>query len=94
MSEAVDLSIIKQEISQLRKLLKKYNKEYYEENKPSISDAQYDQLFNTLVTLEKQHPELITSDSPTQTVGSKIQQKFAKHQHLMHLILLTKQNAS
>lgn len=89
MSEAGNLRIIKQEISQLRKLIKKYNKEYYEENKPSISDAEYDQLFHTLLTLEKQHPDLVTKDSPTQIVGSGIQQKFAKHQHLMPMLSLS-----
>ncbi len=88
MSDIKHSITIQREIAQLRKLIKKYNKEYYEENTPSISDAQYDQLFQTLSKLEEQNPELITSDSPTQTVGAKIQQKFGKHQHLMPMLSL------
>ncbi len=88
MSDTTDLGIIQQEILQLRKLIKKYNKEYYEENTPSVSDAHYDQLFHTLIGLEKQHPELVTKDSPTQTVGSGVQQKFLKHQHLVPMLSL------
>ena len=45
------------------------NRLYHEEDAPEISDAEYDQLFRRLVALETAHPELTTSDSPTQRVG-------------------------
>src|SRR5688572_24962476 len=45
------------------------NRLYHEEDAPEISDAEYDQLFRRLVALETAHPELTTSESPTQRVG-------------------------
>ena len=47
------------------------NRLYHVEDAPEISDAEYDQLFQTLVALETAHPDLITSRSPTQQVGGK-----------------------
>src|SRR5919112_6071691 len=45
------------------------NRLYHQEDAPELSDAEYDQLFRELVAVETAHPELITSDSPTQRVG-------------------------
>ena len=47
------------------------NRLYHVEDAPEISDAEYDQLFQTLVALEAAHPDLITPRSPTQQVGGK-----------------------
>lgn len=78
----------KQEIESLSDRLKQYNTEYYINDAPSISDAEYDQLFYRLQKLEKQHPELIQKDSPTQTVGSTLQDKFLKHTHKQPMLSL------
>ena len=58
-------------ISELVDLLERYNREYYESDAPSVSDADYDLLFRELQTLESEHPSLARNDSPTQRVGGK-----------------------
>ena len=50
--------------------LNQYAKEYYTEDNPSVSDAEYDKLYRELVTLEAEHPELVQADSPTHRVGA------------------------
>ena len=57
--------------SQLAQLLHCYAVEYYVNDDPSISDAEYDVLFAELQQIEQSHPELKTIDSPTQRVGAK-----------------------
>lgn len=60
---------VKQEIEQLRKQLQYHNDRYYNQDSPEISDYEYDQLSIKLRKLEKEHPEFVTPDSPTQKVG-------------------------
>ncbi len=60
---------VKQELEQLKELLKYHNDRYYNQDDPEISDYEYDQLSLRLRELEAQNPELITGDSPTQKVG-------------------------
>ncbi|MDG1437051.1 MAG: NAD-dependent DNA ligase LigA [Rickettsiaceae bacterium] len=76
------------EIKSLKTLIIKHNKAYYTEDSPTISDAEYDQLFHRLKTLEEQFPEFAESDSPTQTVGSTLQDKFQKHTHKQPMLSL------
>ncbi len=61
----------KKRIGKLRRLLNRYAKEYYEQDNPSVSDAEYDVLMQELKSLEEQYPQLITKTSPTQKVGGK-----------------------
>jgi DNA ligase (NAD+) len=68
--------------------IKFHNKKYYTEDAPKISDAEYDKLFQELVALEAQFPELKTSDSPSQKVGAKISNKFAKVTHSRPMLSL------
>ncbi|MFO0877151.1 MAG: NAD-dependent DNA ligase LigA [Gemmataceae bacterium] len=56
-------------IAELRRLVQYHNDRYYLDAAPEISDKEFDSLLDELVALEKQHPELITPDSPTQRVG-------------------------
>lgn len=63
---------VKEEIQKLRAELERYNKEYYENDRPSVSDFVYDERMNRLLRLEAQYPELITPDSPTQRVGGAV----------------------
>ncbi|MCA9118667.1 MAG: NAD-dependent DNA ligase LigA [Planctomycetaceae bacterium] len=60
-----------QRILELRDLVRYHDRLYYVDASPKISDREYDQLINELKDLEQRHPELITSDSPTQRVGEQ-----------------------
>ncbi len=62
---------IQQQLEYLRGQIRHHDRLYYQLARPEISDAQYDALFKQLQTLEAQHPEFITSDSPTQRVGGQ-----------------------
>ena len=61
--------------------LNQYAKEYYTEDNPSVSDAEYDKLYRELVALETEHPELVQADSPTHRVGGLVLDGFEKYQH-------------
>jgi DNA ligase (NAD+) len=60
---------VAQEITELRQQIREHDRRYHVEAAPTISDREYDQLMDRLKKLEAVHPELITSDSPTQRVG-------------------------
>ncbi|HET8532885.1 MAG TPA: NAD-dependent DNA ligase LigA, partial [Methylomirabilota bacterium] len=68
-------------VEELREQLNRHNYLYYTENRPEISDAEYDRLWRELVALEEAHPELITPDSPTQVVGGRVGPAFAPVEH-------------
>lgn len=61
----------KNRIIELTSLLHTYNKAYYEDNNPLVSDVEYDTLYKELEELEKTYPEYALKDSPTKTVGNK-----------------------
>ena len=63
-------------ISALRDLLRRHEYEYYVLDAPTIPDAEYDTLFKELTALEVAHPELLTTDSPTQRVGGRPSEGF------------------
>ncbi len=58
--------------AELVTIIERANRLYHVEDAPELSDAEYDQLFRELVAVENAHPELITSESPTQGVGGGI----------------------
>ena len=62
---------VQDEIESLRDEIRRHEYRYYVLDDPEISDAEFDRLMNELKRLEAAHPELITSDSPTQRVGGK-----------------------
>ncbi len=66
------MSTPKQRIAELREQIRYHNYRYHVLDNPEISDAEYDRLLLELKELEEAHPELITPDSPTQTVGSQL----------------------
>ena len=78
---------ISERINFLKDEINKHNYLYYVEDNPSISDYDYDMLFKELQKLEAEHPELKTSDSPTQRVGS-VSEKFFPHVHKHRLYSL------
>ena len=63
---------VKNRISELRDIINEANRRYYVDNAPSISDYEFDMLLKELESMEKAHPEFITSDSPTRKVGSDL----------------------
>jgi DNA ligase (NAD+) len=73
---------------QLRELLSGYSYQYHVLDEPSVSDAVYDSLFGELKQLEAEHPELITSDSPTQRVGNELLGGFQKVTHSSRMLSL------
>lgn len=75
-------------IDVLRTILNEHNYRYYVLDEPTISDAQYDALFQELQTLERAHPELVTLDSPTQRVGAKPRDAFVTIQHIQPMLSL------
>ena len=62
----------KERIKELRDTLNAHSYRYYVLDEPSISDYEYDMLQRELANLEKEHPEEITPDSPTQRVGGRL----------------------
>jgi len=78
----------KARIAQLRTEIERHNYRYYALDDPSIPDAEYDKLFRELQTLESQHPELLTADSPTQRVGGNPLKSFAEVQHRTPMLSL------
>jgi DNA ligase (NAD+) len=66
----------------LRGLLDHHLYRYHVLDDPEISDADYDRLYDELVRLEDEHPELVTPDSPTQRVGASPAEGFRKVEHL------------
>lgn len=79
---------VEKQIEDLRNEIRKHDYSYYVEDEPIISDREYDMLFEKLLELERQHPELITADSPTQRVGSKVLNKFAQITHRKPMLSL------
>ena len=69
-------------IAELVDEINKHRRAYYEQDSVLISDAEYDTLMRELETLEAEHPELITGDSPTQSVGGSASTTFSPVQHL------------
>src|SRR5436190_7113096 len=80
-------TIIKK-IAQLKKKINEHNYRYHILDEPLISDAIYDKLFRELEDLEKQYPELIRNDSPTQRVGSTPLSSFQQVQHAVPMLSL------
>lgn len=81
-------SSVQKKIEQLRQQIDEHNFHYYIEDSPIVSDAEYDKLFRELHDLETQHPEFITSDSPTQRVGLIPQTELAEAKHLIPMLSL------
>ena len=80
---------VEKEIISLRRELERHNRLYYVEDAPEISDYEYDMLMQRLKALEAEHPELITTDSPTQKVGGEALSKFEPVRHQVPLESLT-----
>jgi len=73
-------------IATLRQTLHTWAHQYYVQDAPSVPDAEYDRLFKELQALEATHPELVTTDSPTQRVGGKSLDAFAQVRHAVPML--------
>lgn len=76
------------QIEQLRETLRHHEHLYYVLDRPEITDAEYDRLMRQLTELEAAHPDLVTSDSPTQRVGGKPREGFVKVTHSSPMLSL------
>src|SRR4051812_15427136 len=76
--------------AELRELLNRYLYEYHVLDDPTVSDTDYDRLYDELVALEEANPALLTPDSPTQRVGAPASDKFQKVRHLEQMGSLEK----
>ena len=72
----------------LSEAIRKHDHSYYNLDQPEISDYEYDRLFNELLRLEKQHPTLLTPDSPSQRVPGKALSHFEKGVHKTSMLSL------
>ena len=78
----------KQRYNTLKDLLSNYSKQYYIFDDPSVSDAEYDSLYNELLELEKEFPHLKEADSPSNKVGAAASKKFKKVHHADKMLSL------
>lgn len=78
----------KQRIEQLRQELHEHNHRYYVLNQPIIDDQEFDRLMRELQDLEAKHPELYDPNSPTQRVGSDLNQEFRQVAHKYPMLSL------
>ncbi len=78
----------RQRIESLRADIERHNYQYYALDAPLISDAEYDRLFRELQTLEANHPELVSPESPTQRIGSAPLAGFATLRHRVPMLSL------
>ena len=75
-------------IAELRGILEDHNYRYYVMDDPTISDGEYDTILRDLQSLERENPNLVTSDSPTQRVGSHPVSKFGTIKHRIPMLSL------
>jgi DNA ligase (NAD+) len=75
-------------IAQLAREIRDHDRRYFAEDKPVISDAEYDRLMRELRALEEQHPDLRPPDSPTLRVGTGLREGFRKARHVTPMLSL------
>ena len=80
--------------AQLADEIRRHDHAYYVEGRQLITDREYDQLFKELQDLEKNFPELVTPESPTQRVAGAPSEKFARVKHLVPMLSLDKVEAA
>ncbi len=75
-------------IESLTSAINEYNYQYYVLDDPSVPDAEYDRLMRELKAIEKEHPQLIAEDSPTQKVGGQALSSFTQVEHEVPMLSL------
>ena len=82
-------STLLKQANQLRNKIRKYDHHYYVLDDPTIPDAEYDRLMRELIKLETSHPEIITTDSPTQRVSGTPLDSFKQVKHKIPMLSLS-----
>jgi DNA ligase (NAD+) len=85
---AANLDDLQARATWLKAELNRHSHAYYVLDNPTVPDAEYDKLFRELVLLEQEHPDLLTSDSPTQRVGDKPLPQFEQVRHSVPMLSL------
>jgi DNA ligase (NAD+) len=80
---------LRQHVDELRREIDRHNHLYYVLDRPEITDAEYDQLFNELLSLEHGHPELAAPESPTQRIGAPPLEEFSEVKHRTPMLSLS-----
>lgn len=83
-----ETTTVAQRLDTLREAIRRHQHHYYVEDRPTLSDAEYDALYRELQDLEAAHPELVTPDSPTQRVGGEAAEGFVSVAHLVPMLSL------
>lgn len=83
-----EMNDIQQRIAQLSEEINRHNYYYYMLDDPKISDYDFDQLLQQLIDLERQHPEYVLPDSPTQRVGGTVTKQFESAKHVYPMLSL------
>lgn len=81
MEQSTTPEALRHRLEDLKQTLNEYAYQYYVLDKPTVADSDYDRLYHELEAIEQQHPEWITSDSPTQRVGDQLLEGFDKVTH-------------
>ncbi|MET1063809.1 MAG: NAD-dependent DNA ligase LigA, partial [Arthrobacter sp.] len=87
-TDSVPSEAVREEYEVLVEEVRKHRFAYYQEDAPIISDAEFDELYRRLETIEAMHPELVANDSPTQEVGGEVSAAFAAVEHLQRMYSL------
>ena len=81
---------VKKRMEYLSKILLHHQHLYYVMTSPEISDLEYDRLFDELLSLEQQHPEMVHPNSPTRRIGSDLDNTFPEKAHILPILSLNK----
>src|SRR5690554_2251090 len=85
----VDPSLL-DELKALRREIERHNQLYHQHGEPEIPDQEYDRLFDRLLEIEREYPELVTPDSPSQRVGASPVAGIAEVRHAVPMLSLDK----
>src|SRR6188474_1474190 len=77
-----------QRLKELRDAIRHHEERYYIHNDPEVSDEEFDRLLHALERLEAEHPDLVTTDSPTQRVAGRPVDGFETVEHLLPMLSL------
>jgi DNA ligase (NAD+) len=87
---ATAAAAVAERVAELRGLIRHHNSRYHVLDDPEIADVEYDALYDELVALEAEHPELVTDDSPTQRIGAEPESEFTTVRHTVPMLSLDK----
>jgi len=87
MAKRVPVDVVRRR-DELVALIEDARRRYYQEDRPTISDDEYDQAYRALAALEREYPDVLTGDSPTQTVGGNRSEMFDPVEHLERMLSL------